>query len=227
MELKEEYEWLVESFKGEDWALVKKNLVFDFGFESDADLEFKSPRTGEIYKFSLLGDDAGAFVARIEVLTETGFKTIPYTLADKDTLFRKYEELDLKKKSQILNLKKGVIDTLCSTCSARGFTALLNEMTDYPAIQELKVCLGMDSQQEFLSIQFLELDFENYGGLLCKVVRRKPSVEHRTIKTPCGTFYAVPIKGTFEDLIDCLISFKTLLDIIGLQGILDNYSEDL
>lgn len=227
MELKEEYEWLSEYFKGEDWALVKKSLTSDFGFIGKADYEYISPNTGEAYKFSLLGDEDDAFVSRIEVLTEVGFKPIPSTFTDKDTLTRKYEELDLKKKSHILNLKRDVIDALCSACSVRGFTALLNEMVDYPAIQELKTYLGMDSQQEFFSIQFLELDFENYGGLLCKVVRRKPSVEHRAIKTPCGTFYAVPIKGTFEDLVDCLISFKTLLEVIGFQGIIDNYSEDL
>lgn len=227
MKHNEEHTWISDKYKGEDWFLVEKELEKNSKFIKQDTYVYKSQETGEIYKFILLGSDSDAFVSRIEAQTEFGFKPISSSLTDKDNLIRKYEWLEANKRSYLSNLKRDIIETLCSSCSLNGFASLLNEMKDYPAIQELKTYLGMKPQQEFFSIQFLELDFENYGGLPCKVVRRKPSVEHRVIKTPCGNFYAVPIKGTFEDLVDCLISFKTLSDIIGFQGIIDNYSEDL
>lgn len=226
MEQNEEYIWINDAYKGEGWNIVEEGLGNNSNFIKLDAYIYKSQETGETYKFILLGNDSDAFVSRIEVQTEIGFKPIQTSITDKDKLIRKYKELESNKKLHISNLKRGIIDTLCSSCSLNGFTALLNEMKDYPAIQELKTFLEMKPQQEFFSIQFLELDFENYGGLLCKVVRRKPSVEHRVVKTPCGNFYAVPIKGTFEDLVDCLISFKTLSDIIGFQGIIDNYKEN-
>lgn len=227
MKQNEEHTWISDKYKGEYWSLVENELENNSNFIKQETYVYKSLETGEVYKFILLGSDSDAFVSRIEVQTEFGFKPISSSLTDKDNLIRKYELLESNKRPYLSNLKRNIIDTLCSSCSLNGFTALLNRMDYYPAIQELKTYLGMKPQQEFFSIQFLELDFENYGGLLCKVVRRKPSVEHRVIKTPCGNFYAVPIKGTFEDLVDCLISFKTLSDIIGFQGIIDNYREDL
>lgn len=225
MDKNEEYAWINNAYKGEDWICVEAKLDADSNFVKQESYVYKSKRTGEVYKFIPLGSSVDAFVARIEVKTEFSFKPIPFSVTDKTASIEKYEKYESKNKAVALSLKLKVVSDLKHPWSLKGFVALLNELSHLPSIKSLREYLGMPDKAEFFQIQFLELDFEKYGGLLCKLLKRKPSKEHRVIKTQYGTFYAIPIENNFEDLIDCLISYKTLVDIIGFQGILDIYDD--
>lgn len=226
MEQNKEYIWINKSFKGEDWIITQRSLIKEFGFVKSGDFELISSKTNQTYKFITIGEGDEKFVSRIEILIEGEFKQFFLSAFNKEKVIERFENFEAKNKIQFPKIRERVVDTLGVSVAPRWFAELLNQNSSHPAVSDLKQYLGMEDKEVFCVLNFLELDFENYGGLLCRVVRRKPQIEHRAIKTPCGIFYAVPIKYSFEELIDCIISQRILIDILGFEGLIDIYYEE-
>lgn len=224
MGIKDEYMWISDFAKGEDWLSVKSNLIGEYRFTDLGSYELKSVKTGAVYKFVTSENIGVKYVIRIEVLENGIFTPISHSVTGKNELLHDVDGEGNKKEIEVI--KENVLWAMTNSASLSAFASYLNKLSETSlAINKFKQYLGIQEQEVFSFLHFLELDFENLGSVLCKIVRRKPLSEFRVINTLNGVFYAVPIKPTFEDLIDCLISKKVLIDLIGYEGILDIYNE--
>ena len=220
MEEREEYKFVSHTFKGESWDNAKSRLR-ELGFVETEGQHYKSPNTGVVYRF-VLKMDGELFVTSIDVFRDNKYESMEYSVSDRFNTIHKAEIEEAERESVEEKIKTDLLYFLKT--DAKWITDGLSSINYSYAVQNLKSYIGKKEDEPFFSIDLLSLEFEGINTI-CKLSKKRPSGVYRSIKTPCGTLYAVPISGTIEDYIDSILGFHKVKRLIGVKGFLDIYSD--